>query len=52
MAADFAPDVLATFNLTSEKMLASLFIDGWRLDYQQSMVCEIHDRCASRLRHA
>ena len=52
MAADFAPDVLATLNLTSEKMLASLFADGWRLDYRQPVVCEIHDRCASRLRHA
>jgi hypothetical protein len=28
MAAEFAPDVLATFNLTSEKMLAPLFADG------------------------
>jgi hypothetical protein len=35
MAADFAPDVLATFNLTSETMLASLIADGWRLDYRQ-----------------
>ena len=52
MAADFAPDVLATFDLTSEKMLASLSADAWRLDSRQAAVCEMHDRCASRLRHA
>jgi hypothetical protein len=52
IAADFAPDVLATFSLTSGKMLASRYADGWRLDYQQSMVCERHDRSASRLGHA
>ena len=28
MAADFGPDVLATFNLTSKKMLAPQFADG------------------------
>ena len=52
MTADFAPDVLATLSLTSGEMLASLFADGWRLDYQQSVVCEIYGWCASRLDHA
>ncbi|AUT60247.1 hypothetical protein [Paraburkholderia terrae] len=50
IAAEFAPDVLATIELRTEKTLASLFTDGWRLDYRVPVVCEIHDRCAARLR--
>jgi hypothetical protein len=47
MAADLVPDVLAAFSLTTEKVLASLFTDG---DYRRPLVCEIHERCAARLR--
>lgn len=50
IAAEFAPDVLATIDLRTEKTLASLFTDGWRLDYRVPVVCEIHDRRAARLR--
>ncbi|AUT76386.1 hypothetical protein [Paraburkholderia hospita] len=49
MAVDLAPDILATFELRTEKALASLFTDGGRLDYRVPLVGEIHDRCAERL---
>jgi hypothetical protein len=29
----------------TEKALAPLFTDGWRLDYRLPVVCEIHDVC-------
>jgi hypothetical protein len=50
MAADLAPDVLVALSLTTEKALAPLFTGGWRLDYRLPVVCDIHDRCAARLR--
>ncbi len=43
MAADLAPDILATFGLRTEKALALLFTNGGRLDYRVSLVGQIHD---------
>jgi len=51
-ATELAPDILAAFNLTTEKILAPLFTDGWRLDYRLPVVCAIHESCAARLRRA
>ncbi|MBP0595635.1 hypothetical protein J8I87_39545 [Paraburkholderia sp. LEh10] len=50
MAANLAPDVLATSGLTTEKALAPLFTDGWRRDYRLPVVCAIRDICMARLR--
>ena len=50
-AADLAPEAQAAFKLATDKMLAPLFTDGWRLDYRQAVVREIHDTSASRMRH-
>ncbi|WP_162601040.1 hypothetical protein [Paraburkholderia sp. C35] len=49
MAADLAPDILATFGLDTEKALTALFANARRLDYRLPVVCQIHDRCAARL---
>jgi hypothetical protein len=49
MAADLAPDILASYNLLTERMLVQLFTDGWRLDYRRPVVREVHDICATRL---
>jgi hypothetical protein len=49
MAAELAPDVLATFGLRTGEALALLFTDGGRLDYRVPLVGEIHDQCAARL---
>ncbi|MFM0224192.1 hypothetical protein [Paraburkholderia dipogonis] len=48
-AARLAPDISKKTNLTTERSLAPLFADGWMLDYQSPMVCEIHRVCAGFL---
>jgi hypothetical protein len=48
-AARLAPDILESFNLTTEQSLVPLFCDGWMLDYQSPAVCEIHQFCAGFL---
>ncbi|MFM0414769.1 hypothetical protein [Paraburkholderia aromaticivorans] len=42
-AAEFAPKVLASFQIATEQSLTPLFADGWMLDYRSSIV--------DRLRH-
>ncbi|WP_225032031.1 hypothetical protein [Paraburkholderia sp. XV] len=49
MAVDLAPDVLVTFELTTEKAVASLFTNGGRLDYRVPLVGQIHSHWAARL---
>jgi hypothetical protein len=44
-AAELAPGILRTFPLTTERSLAPLFADGWRLDYRSPIVCDIHRIC-------
>ncbi|WP_168788766.1 hypothetical protein [Paraburkholderia aromaticivorans] len=46
-AAELAPVLLRTFPLTTERSLAPLFADGWRLDYLSPIVCDIHRICVS-----
>ena len=48
-AARLAPDVLDSFNLTTERSVALLFADGWMLDYRSPTVCGIHQFCAGFL---
>jgi hypothetical protein len=52
MALDLAPDILATFGLSTEKAVALLFTNGGRLDYRVPLVGQIHDQCAARLQRA
>ncbi|WNC95040.1 hypothetical protein RI103_34765 [Paraburkholderia sp. FT54] len=48
-AARLAPDVLEAVKLTTERSLATLFSDGWMLDYGSPTVCEIHRVCSNFL---
>jgi hypothetical protein len=48
-AAEFAPKVLASFQIATEQSLTPLFADGWMRDYRSSIVCDIHQVCDARL---
>ncbi|MFM0060996.1 hypothetical protein PQR64_35820 [Paraburkholderia phytofirmans] len=49
LAAEIAPHVRETFDLTKERSLVPLFADGWMLDYESPVVCGIQEVCAARL---
>ena len=51
-ASTIAPTILASFRIQTEKELASLFADGWLLDYRSPVVCDIHEACAAYLRRS
>jgi hypothetical protein len=48
-AAELAPAILGSFQLSTERSLAPLFIDGWLLDYRSQIVCDIQQICTVRL---
>jgi len=48
-AAELAPRVRETFGLTRERSLTPLFVDGWMLDRESPVVCDIHEVCSRRL---
>jgi len=50
LAAELAPEVLTSFQLTAKMDLAALFEEGWRLDYCSPVVHDIHELCARQLR--
>jgi hypothetical protein len=50
LAADLAPEVLTSFQLTAKIDLAALFEEAWRLDYCSPVVRNIHEGCALQLR--
>ncbi|NPT39172.1 hypothetical protein [Paraburkholderia xenovorans] len=49
IAAELAPLVRETFGLTREPSLVPLFVDGWMLDRESPVVCDIHEVCSRRL---
>lgn len=50
LSVTIAPDFLGVSCLTDSNSLATLFTDGWRLDYRSPTVRWLHDFCNANLR--